>query len=215
MNSELDKLKLEIIQLSGEHWILIQAHLSPRPGSSTHHTPKKRKLNQQLRKQMGFLWWELSVIWLKVPFKNWDARNDKIPPFHSHQLFTSALQGKEAGEAFSLGILLREEDNKVRFVQHPSGLPLKYLFSIFSPLMFHLLSSHSLNTSYTPDTESQWLCNLTGRTCRHKRWKVFLKYFHLLNRFPLPIPILSYIALLYSSLQSLLLSLSLQKTPGS
>lgn len=151
----------------------------------------------------------------KVPFRTEMPEMTRIPPFHSHQLFTSALQGKEAGEAFSLGILLREEDNKVRFVQRPSGLPLKYLFSIFSPLMFHLLSSHSLNTSYTPDTESQWLCNLTGRTCRHKRWKspFFKKNISIsLTDFPLPIPILSYITLLYSSLQSLLLSLSLQKT---
>lgn len=165
---------------------------------------------------MGFLcWWELSVIWLKslleLRCQKWQEFLPSTHTSSSHLL----SQGKEAGEAFSLGILLREEDNKVRFLQRPSGLPLKYLFSIFSPLIFHSLSSHSLNTSYRPDTESQRLCNLTGRTCRHKGGKSPFFFFNIsisLTDFPLPIPILSYITLLYSSLQSLLLSLSLQKT---
>ena len=130
-------------------------------------------------------------------------RTSTSHPF-SRESLTAETQAEGAGEAFSLGILLGEEDNKLRFLQRPSGLPLVPVFH-FSPS--YLSFSHSLNNSYTPGTEPQWLCHLKGRTCRHKGGKgtFFFKNISIsLADFPLSIPNpLSSITLVYSSLQSL------------
>ena len=141
---------------------------------------------------MGFLcWWELSVIWLKSLW-NWDARNDQNPSLpralalHARSRLSPSQQRHRLRGPGRLSLLAFYSEKRTTNLDSFNVLLVYPKVPVFHFFPSYLSFSHSLNNSYTPGTEPQWLCHLKGRNCRHKGGKgtfFFQKYFHLLGRF--------------------------------
>lgn len=171
---------------------------------------------------MGFLcWWELSVIWLKSLW-NWDARNDqnpslpRAPALHARSRLSPSQQRHRLRGPGRLSLLAFYSEKRTTNLDSFNVLLVYPKVPVFHFFPSYLSFSHSLNNSYTPGTEPQWLCHLKGRTCRHKGGK---GTFFFSKIFPSPWQIFLYqfqipflLSLWFIPHCSLFLLLSLQKT---